>query len=166
MPHVLSTISFHSFPAVIEEAFRLTLLADSDPRSGRAGRKADRQASEAGMKAYMAYVLPFEQRFGILPTPEAVAAMDEMDWAEYAAGRQEPEQCDFFNLGVRRAALFRRLFFMELGYFELGPPKMQVEDRVCVFLAGGGRTPFVVRAAEEDCFKLIVEAYVHGVMDG
>lgn len=115
MPHVLSTISFHSFPAAIEEAFRLTLLADSDPRPGRAGRKADRQASEAGMKAYMAYVLPFEQRFGILPTPEAVAAMDEMDWAEYAAGRQEPEQCDFFNLGVWRATLFRRFSLWSWG---------------------------------------------------
>ena len=65
--------------AEVEEAFRLTLLADSDPRPDHAVQKADPIISKAGMEAYIAYVLPFERDFGKLPSQEAVAAMDEMD---------------------------------------------------------------------------------------
>jgi hypothetical protein len=52
-----------------------------------AGQKTDSIISKAGMEAYMAYVLPFERDFGRLLSREEVAAMDKMDWAEYAADR-------------------------------------------------------------------------------
>jgi hypothetical protein len=95
--------------AEVEEAFRLTQLADGDPRPDYAGQKADPIVSRAGMEAYMPYVFPFELDFGKLPSREAVAAMGEMGWAEYAADRQEPDKFTFFNLGLRRTAVFAAL---------------------------------------------------------
>jgi hypothetical protein len=74
-----------------------------------AGQKTDSIVSKAGIEAYMAYVLPFERDFGKLPSWEVVAAMDKMDWAEYAADRQEPDKYSFFNLGLQRSAFFELL---------------------------------------------------------
>jgi hypothetical protein len=41
---------------------------------------------------------------------------------------------------------------------------VEAGDRICVLL--GGRTPFVVRATEDGCYRLIGECYLHEMMDG
>jgi hypothetical protein len=41
---------------------------------------------------------------------------------------------------------------------------LEVGDMVCVLL--GGNLPFILRRQENDEYRLVVESYVHGLMDG
>ena len=68
----------------------------------------------------------------------------------------------------------RRLFATRKGYLGLGPASIEVGDAVWIF--PGAKVPFVLRpvaspqfentASEPSRFKLVGEAYVHGIMHG
>lgn len=58
----------------------------------------------------------------------------------------------------------RRLFVTEKGYVGLGAASVQPGDKVFVF--PGGLVPFVLRTSAEGCYRLVGEAYVHGIMRG
>ena len=68
----------------------------------------------------------------------------------------------------------RRLFATSKGYLGLGPVSLDVGDTVC--LLPGAKVPFLLRptavaagdvdAQELQQFKLVGEAYVHGIMEG
>lgn len=58
----------------------------------------------------------------------------------------------------------RRFFVTRSGYMGLGPNSMQRGDKVFVF--PGGDVPFVLRASETGRYRLVGEAYVHGMMNG
>ena len=77
------------------------------------------------------------------------------------------------DFAVTSATMHRRLFSTETGYIGLGPRNMEQGDLVYVF--AGGHTPFVVhdaRSVESDrtnvrqCYNLIGDCYLHGIMDG
>lgn len=59
-----------------------------------------------------------------------------------------------------------RVFTTEKGYLGLGPSTAQLGDHVCIFATAG--TPHILRAVNSgsDSYRLIGEAYVHGLMDG
>ena len=50
------------------------------------------------------------------------------------------------------------------SYLGLGPPKVEKDDLVCVFVGFG--TPFIVRKRAEVGYLLVGECYVHGLMNG
>ena len=50
------------------------------------------------------------------------------------------------------------------SYLWLGPPKVEKDDLVCVFVGFG--TPFIVRKRAEVGYLLVGECYVHGLMNG
>ena len=58
----------------------------------------------------------------------------------------------------------RRLFVTEKGHVGLGAKSIQTGDKV--FLFPGGLVPFVLRTSMEGYFRLVGEAYVHGIMRG
>ena len=58
----------------------------------------------------------------------------------------------------------RRLFVTKKGYIGLGAKSVQRGDKVFVF--PGGLVPFVLRGPIEGYYRLIGEAYVHGIMRG
>ncbi len=58
----------------------------------------------------------------------------------------------------------RRLFVTEKGYIGLGARSVQTGDKVFVF--PGGIVPFVLRPSTEGYYRLVGEAYVHGIMGG
>ena len=58
----------------------------------------------------------------------------------------------------------RRLFVTEKGYIGLGAKSVQTGDKVFVF--PGGLVPFVLRTSKEGYYRLVGEAYVHGIMRG
>lgn len=58
----------------------------------------------------------------------------------------------------------RRLFVTEKGYVGLGADSVQTGDKVFVF--PGGLVPFVLRTSIEGSYRLVGEAYVHGIMRG
>jgi hypothetical protein len=64
---------------------------------------------------------------------------------------------------VARLGIGRCLFQTSRGNLGLGPDQMQPDDVVVVIF--GADVPFVLRPHEKG-YKLIGEAYVHGIMDG
>jgi hypothetical protein len=58
----------------------------------------------------------------------------------------------------------RRLFTSRRGYLGLGPAVILVGDIIAVIL--GLDTPLVLRRAGSDSYRIVGEAYVHGIMDG
>ena len=60
-------------------------------------------------------------------------------------------------------ASYRRLFTTEKGYLGMGPWNMEKDD--VVFLVPGADAPIVLRPVK-DKWKLIGEAYIHGIMRG
>lgn len=67
---------------------------------------------------------------------------------------------------MRLTSMSRSFFTTEKGYFGLGPRITQPGDSCVIF--PGGKVPFVIREApdQENCWRLIGECYIHGVMRG
>ncbi|KAI9702711.1 MAG: hypothetical protein M1820_006095 [Bogoriella megaspora] len=78
------------------------------------------------------------------------------------------------NNATTSATTYRKFFVSEQGYMGLGPPEMQDGDLIVVLV--GGHTPFIIRKANKQevdansgrkqCYTLIGDCYVHGIMDG
>ena len=63
--------------------------------------------------------------------------------------------------------MYMRRFFLTQGlYFGFGGKSVKVGDKVVVLL--GGKVPYILRRLEEqeDMYKYIGDAYVHGIMNG
>jgi hypothetical protein len=60
--------------------------------------------------------------------------------------------------------LERKAFCSQKGYKGLVPADAKEGDLLCVFL--GSNLPSVVRKVEDERYRLIGEAYIHGFMDG
>lgn len=58
----------------------------------------------------------------------------------------------------------QQYFITDKGYMGMGNP--QVGDKVFVLI--GSDVPFVLRSSDhgEDCFFVVGDCYVHGIMDG
>ncbi|KAH8597552.1 heterokaryon incompatibility protein-domain-containing protein [Bisporella sp. PMI_857] len=70
-----------------------------------------------------------------------------------------------FWLDMRFSCTGRSFAFTENGYYILGPAIMESEDLCCVIF--GANVPFILRKTKmEGRYKLVGEAYVHGIMGG
>ncbi|KAH8783432.1 heterokaryon incompatibility protein-domain-containing protein [Diaporthe sp. PMI_573] len=71
-----------------------------------------------------------------------------------------------FWTGMRLTSTARSFFTTEKHYFGLGPRITQPGDRCVVF--AGARVPFIIRKApdRENCWRLVGECYIHGIMRG
>jgi hypothetical protein len=83
--------------------------------------------------------------------------------------RHTSGDAECFPLAAHSACGGRRLFHTSKGYLGLGPALLQAGDLVCVL--AGGAIPFVLRqdlrsSPSKRRFKLVGEAYVHGIMHG
>jgi hypothetical protein len=58
----------------------------------------------------------------------------------------------------------RRYFVSKTGWLGLGPSSTKAGDVIVVFL--GLKTPMVLRPAGGGSFRIVGEAYIHGIMDG
>jgi hypothetical protein len=82
---------------------------------------------------------------------------------EYTRTQDEVGWNDDYVKVVELHCGYRRFFITEKGYLGLGPNKIETGDQVCILF--GGKTPFILRKVEEH-YKLIGEAYIHGIMNG
>ena len=73
-------------------------------------------------------------------------------------------QAQFKSLGFTLRTGNRRLIRTEKGY--IGLAGMMVRKGDVIVLCKGGKLPLVVRRENRDCFKLMSDCYVHGVMGG
>jgi hypothetical protein len=69
-----------------------------------------------------------------------------------------------YRKSLVNCAMQRRPICSEDGRVGIGPDLCQADDIICVF--HGARIPFIVRKCESGEYRLIGEAYVHGIMDG
>ncbi|EKG15489.1 ankyrin and HET domain-containing protein [Macrophomina phaseolina MS6] len=58
----------------------------------------------------------------------------------------------------------RRPFTTSSGLLGIGPEELCKDDHLWILL--GAHVPFVLRAMGNDCWNIVGEAYVHGIMDG
>lgn len=83
-------------------------------------------------------------------------------------GNDYPDQDGgLYESTMHHVSWYRRLFRTNEGYFGLAHPSSQPGDEVV--LLSGGRVPFVVRrvtAERRECYSVVGETYVHGIMDG
>jgi hypothetical protein len=81
------------------------------------------------------------------------------------AAHEVGDETEEFHQRFYEICMGRAFFSTMHGRFGLGSTRMRKDDKIVVLQ--GGRTPFVVRASEQDqSFKLIGECYVYGLMDG
>lgn len=66
--------------------------------------------------------------------------------------------------GYMRSLHSRKSFISQTGYVGLAPMHVLPGDRICIFL--DGNTPYVIRLGDVECYQLVGEAYVHGIMYG
>ncbi|KAF5614123.1 het-6-heterokaryon incompatibility [Fusarium subglutinans] len=77
------------------------------------------------------------------------------------------EDGDLYRSTMHHISWYRRLFLTDGGYLGLAHPSCQPGDELV--LLSGGRVPFVVRRGSmeiPECYSIVGEAYVHGIMDG
>jgi len=86
----------------------------------------------------------------------------------------EIDEIKKINETIQSATTDRKFFMTAQGFMGLGPKEMEVGDEVAVLV--GGHTPFILRRGGEkvidtgvgskQCYTLVGDTYVHGVMDG
>jgi hypothetical protein len=70
-----------------------------------------------------------------------------------------------FWLDMRFSCTGRSFAFTENGYYVLGPAIMEPADLCCIIF--GSSVPFILRRTQtEGSYKLVGEAYIHGIMRG
>ncbi|KAL2070378.1 hypothetical protein VTL71DRAFT_13404 [Oculimacula yallundae] len=93
---------------------------------------------------------------------ENTAAREKID--RLPQDPQISESVYIFLMALARHQYHRTVFISRQGYLGLGPPKIELGDKICVFL--GFATPFIVRPREEGGYFLVGECHVYGLMDG
>jgi hypothetical protein len=71
-----------------------------------------------------------------------------------------------YNLQKRKCQNMRKLVIIHPGGLGLGPDSVQINDEV--WILAGSQVPFILRSVDGSPrrYKLIGEAYVHGIMHG
>ncbi|KAG4433505.1 hypothetical protein IFR05_011014 [Cadophora sp. M221] len=77
-------------------------------------------------------------------------------------------QLRMFEKKMRRATDGRRLFCTEEGRFGLGPKSVGQNEGFTdeIWILKGAKVPFILRREEGDKYRIVGEAYVHGIMYG
>ena len=87
---------------------------------------------------------------------------------EYRVGEEESRRVKMVQEAceeIKKQCRGRALFVTSKGFIGLGPKDAQLNDEVYTLI--GGETPFVLRrTAISNEFRLIGEAYIHGIMNG
>jgi hypothetical protein len=73
------------------------------------------------------------------------------------------EANDYYST-LNTVANNRRPFKSDKGHLGLAPESAEIGDIVCIF--HGAVVPFVLRPEADGRYRLLGEAYVHGIMDG
>jgi hypothetical protein len=95
---------------------------------------------------------------------------------DQVSSKTKRPKSELFNMSfeeILEKTTSNRLFCVtDRGYFGIVPKRTQVGDQIVVLF--GGHTPFVLReredmsdiSLEKQCWQLIGESYVHGMVDG
>lgn len=84
---------------------------------------------------------------------------------EATSAGEENSLADSFWYDMSLGCKGRSFFTTTQGYYGLGPWVMQPEDQC--WLIKGAKVPFILRKAEDgSSYRLLGEAYIHGIMEG
>lgn len=82
----------------------------------------------------------------------------------YYSPQNAPPEMNKYFATVSSMAFRRRPFVTTLGGFGIGPESIEPGDIITVLC--GANVPFALRRGEEGQFRVVGEAYCHGIMDG
>ena len=104
------------------------------------------------------------QRLEILEEPE----IQFLEQIHHETTEEDPERTQWKLQIIKYASAMhaddRRAFSSRNGFLGLGPKRAEPGDMICIFM--GGQTPYIIRRGEGGRYRLIGDAYVHGIMDG
>ncbi|KAH6722940.1 heterokaryon incompatibility protein-domain-containing protein [Leptodontidium sp. MPI-SDFR-AT-0119] len=106
----------------------------------------------------------FQQHFQDLTTRAEDGLRAISEDRDLEANLDLDESARKFVATMSAVSFRRRVFATQLGYLGLGPLRIEVGDRICVFL--GFDTPFVIRPRDEGGYVLVGECYIYGLMNG
>ncbi|KAI3318848.1 HET-domain-containing protein, partial [Xylariaceae sp. AK1471] len=144
----------------VSEAFWRTLCLDIHTRAGPSEDET-RLIKRAGTEERNAYLTYWYLRL----SGSRTARVSRRDVGSI-------ERVHVFSDHVFQAIARRKFFISRKGYMGLAPLGVEPGDCICVF--AGGRTPFIVRAVQQNpvqltsrfVCRLLGDSYVHGLMDG
>ena len=151
----------------MEDAYWQTLIAGYKPRTGAL---SDKQAMKTSYLAWKRYFVKHAY-LRRLPSPffEYALAFTFVYSLCCSIAKDFPHlpnvqaPTEFKNISGRDRGS-RTLIRTEKGY--IGLAGMMVRKGDVIILCKGGKLPLVVRRENEECFKLMSDCYVHGVMGG
>ena len=130
-----------------EAAYSLTLVANATR-----GMTLAHEALPQHLADFSAYLYDYFK----IGMPERYVSYELRNAAKGGNGAR-------FAVAARNMCNGRRFFITSKGYIGIGPAALRQHDLVCVLF--GGVTPFIVKK-DEDFYRFIGEAYVHGLMNG
>ena len=154
----------------LEEAFLRALCADLAYPGGDASGSKRCRATEEDLQDIVTWIL----RSGGLSGPKRL-------WKRLSSRQVAMGFCSNMLASIGAATFRRRIFFTDTGFVGTGPAGIQRGD--ALYLLVGGRAPFILRKSgkckvplvssrrqlvtmERNCYELIGDCYVHGLMDG
>ena len=78
--------------------------------------------------------------------------------------RDDEREANYVSRSFEEAYRGRRLFRTSGNYLGIGPQSLQKDDQVWVI--AGSTVPMILRKSESGRWRLVGEAYVHGIMNG
>jgi Heterokaryon incompatibility protein (HET) len=107
-------------------------------------------------------------------TDEDLTTLPTQTAAAVPAQMLERDEAIATDRAIASATTSRRFFITDNEFMGLGPKTMRAGDEV--FVLAGGTTPFLLRPVgkrniprvdgAKECFELVGDCYVHGIMDG
>jgi len=154
----------------LEEAFLRALCADLAYPGGDASGSQRCRATEEDLEDIVTWIL----RSGGFSGPKRL-------WKRLSSRQVAMGFCSNVLASIGAATFRRRIFFTDKGFVGTGPAGIQRGD--ALYLLVGGRAPFILRKSgkckvplvssrrqlvtmERNCYELIGDCYVHGLMDG
>lgn len=117
---------------------------------------------EIERNAWLASELPDVKALYFGNDVERSACMASREWKVLMAWSNSPIRP--VHVLVHKMTMGHTFFFSSNGNMGIGTNELQVDDRIVLFC--GAPTPMIVRAVEDDRFKIVGPAYIEGLMQG
>lgn len=95
---------------------------------------------------------------------QAAYSMQRLSITEKQQRRYSKEDFSLLEKEIEAANDARSLFRTGKGYLGIGAQSLCPSDEV--WLLAGASVPFILRPCQDESYKLVGEAYLHGVMHG
>ncbi|KAI9641308.1 hypothetical protein NHQ30_010110 [Ciborinia camelliae] len=95
---------------------------------------------------------------------QTIYSMQRLSITEKQQRKYSREDFSLLEKEIEAANDARSLFRTRKGYLGIGAQSLRPSDEI--WLLAGASVPFILRPSQDECYELVGEAYLHGVMHG